>query len=92
MISLRVDMNHIHLSLEGVAESTVQEAMRGLDAELRARLMRAGMIGLGETPVEVDHVMVVTSADHLDAASLRTMIAERLVEQIEQAGPVKERD
>jgi hypothetical protein len=91
MTSVRVDVNRIHLSLEGVAESTVQEAMRGLDGELRARLMRVRMVELGETPLEVDHVTVVTSADQLDAASLRTMIAEQLAEQIEQAGRVKER-
>jgi len=91
MRTLQVEVERLYLLLEGLPQSTVEEALDGLGVELRVRLLRARLAsGIG-MPVEVERVAITANPDRLDAASLRTMIAEQLVEQIERAVSGEER-
>ena len=85
MKPLRVEVERLHLSLDGVPPGAVEEALEGLGAEMRSRLLRARLDSGCGMPVEVEQVTIMATQDRLDADSLRTMIAERLVEQIERA-------
>jgi hypothetical protein len=88
---LRIEVGRLQVALEGVDETMAEQAMQGLTEELRSRLARIRLVSVPDVPVDVERVAMTVSAERLDAVTLRTIIAERLAEQIELAGLEEER-
>lgn len=76
-----VRLDSLRLELSGVAPETARDAIPGLDQELRRRLAnREPGLGLGaDMPVNL-RLAPLETPPRIDAAQLRALIADRLVE------------
>lgn len=85
MSSVQIDIDRVAVALHGVSSLVVEAAVSGLENEVRRRL---GVLPTGpSTALYLEELAVgpVHSRVALDAAALRGLIAERLVEVIRHA-------
>ena len=89
-MSVRIDINRLHIAVHGVSAQLVEEALQGLDTELDQRLNAYGIgpgiktagVDISELAIDPVHVETV-----LDVAGLRGLIADRVFDAITtQAG------
>lgn len=83
-LSIRVD--RLQLSLHGVSAELAERAMDGLDAELRRRLGRLSPADLPLADRAELALGTIRVTGRIDAASLRGLIAERLVASLQGGG------
>ena len=87
-MSMNVNVGRLQISLHGVSAQMIEAAVQGLDAELGRRLgVRKLGQGLNSKTAAVDIAELALSPLHLsttlDAAGLRGLIADRLLDAIE---------
>jgi hypothetical protein len=86
-MTINVDIDRLNISLHGLSAQLIEEATQGLDKELSRRL---GMHGLGQhlsagsMGFQIDHVSLdsIQVNNSIGSATLRALIAERLLEAI----------
>ena len=87
-MNMQVDINRLHINLHGISALMIEEAVQGLDGELRRRLgVRNIGNGLSSKTATVDLAELSLSAVHVDStinvAGLRGLIADRLLDALE---------
>lgn len=85
---MNIDIGRMNISLHGISAEVVEESTAGLEEELRRRLgTRMQGQGLNSKTANIDLAELALSPVHvsttLNAAGLRSLIADRLVEAIE---------
>jgi hypothetical protein len=87
-MSMSIDLGRLHINLHGVSAQMIEAAVEGLDEELGRRL-GARKLGQGLTSktAAVDMAELALNPVHLnstlDATGLRGLIADRLLDAIE---------
>ena len=87
-MTINVDIDRLNISLHGLSAQLIEEATQGLDKELSRHL---GMRGLGQhlstapDNIQIDQVRLdsIHIDNSIDSATLRVLIAERLLEAID---------
>lgn len=85
-----IQLERLNIAVYGVSAEVVEEAMQGLEESLRRRLQGLALPaawGSDLSELAVDPVYTTTV---LDAAALRGIIADRLVQAILSAQPLEE--
>jgi hypothetical protein len=82
-----VDIDRIELTLFGISPAEAQSAATAIEALLRQRLAGWRPDIAGAAPVKLDGLDLgrVDVAARLDAPALATLIADRLIAQLDQA-------
>ena len=82
---MNVEIDRLHIALHGVSALTVEAAADGLEAEIRQRLGAAGSPGCPR-PLDIGELSAgpMRSDVVLDAGALRGVIAERLIQTLQQ--------
>jgi nucleoid-associated protein YejK len=88
-MTMNVDINRLHISLHGVSAQMIEAAMLDMDKELGERLeMQGPEYGFSHQSLSVNIDEMALRPIHMDAtvnvAGLRGLIADRLLEAIEQ--------
>lgn len=78
-MSRLIDIDRISIALHGISATVAEAAVEELDEELRRRLGHLVERALISGDLGMVHVTAVSGEAPLDAASLRGLIAERLV-------------
>lgn len=81
-----IDIKRVAVALHGVSSLVVEAAVSGLEEEVRRRL---GVMPIGGmAPLDIAELAIspVRTETVLDAASLRGIIADRLVQAIREVG------
>ena len=85
MRGVMVEIGRLNIALFGVSADTAEAAVAGLDAALRRRV---GSLPAGQTFVVPElRIGSVDLPPDADAAALRELIADRLVDAIGDAAP-----
>lgn len=74
-----IDIDRLSIALHGISAGVAEAAVSGLDEELRRRLGALTGRSLMSGDLGIVHVGVITGSAVLDVASLRGLIADRLV-------------
>jgi hypothetical protein len=82
MSATQIHIERLAISLHGVSKLVAEAALEGLDAELARRLGRFHLRQLGVDAIGQLSLGPVTQLHRLDAAGLRGLIAERLVQAL----------
>lgn len=77
---INIDINRLSINLHGVSPMLAEQAVEGLEQELRRRLGFLADGDLANFDIAELSLGPVHSTTHLDAAGLRSLLVERLVE------------
>jgi len=85
-MNINIELNRLNINLYGVSAQIIEAAVEGLDAELRRRLGKR-KFGLGLNSLDVGELSLtpLNLTSTLDAAGLRDLIADRLLDALENS-------
>ncbi len=89
MSALCIELDRVNVSLADVSSLVVEQALDGLEAELRRRLSERDLRRVGAAEIPSLGLGPLEVPPRVDAAQLRTLLAEQLADAVRQAGRQK---
>ncbi len=86
MSGIIIDIERVAISLHGVSSQVIEEAVTGLEAEVRRRLGPLAISSLGPLHLGDMALSPLSTDTVLDASALRAIIADRMTEAILRTG------
>jgi hypothetical protein len=83
MSGVQVDLNRIHISLHGVSAELVNEALKGLEAEIGRRLQG---VKIANEALSINGISLkpLTLGKSVNAAEMRALLVEQIAMAVKQ--------